>query len=70
MPRVIQKIEKTFTLDLSLTHYDPTFNIIVESDAILYGIGACIFHILPDGSLKAMAHASRSLPPSEKHYPK
>ena len=63
-----EKIKKTLTSDLSLTHYDPTLDIIVSSDASSYGIGACIFHILPDGLRKAVAHASRSLLPAEKQY--
>ena len=40
----------------------------ITSDASSYGIGACILHKLPDGSRKAVAHASRSLLPSEKQY--
>ena len=64
-----EKIKKTLTSDLSLTHYDPpTLNFIVTSDASSYGICACILHKLPDGSRKAVAHASRSLLPAEKQY--
>ena len=63
-----EKIKKTLTSDLSLTHYDPTLDIIVASDASLYSIGACILHKLPDGSRKAVAYASRSLLQAEKQY--
>ena len=63
-----EKIKKTLTSDLSLTHYDPTLDIIVASDASSYGIGAYILHKLPDGSRKAVAHASRSLLPAKKQY--
>ena len=63
-----EMIKKTLTCDLSLTHYDPTLDIIVASDASSYGIGACILHKLPDDSQKAVSHASRSLLPSEKQY--
>ena len=61
-----EKIKKTFTSDLSLTHYGPILDIIVVSDASSYGIGACILHKLLYGSRKAMAHASRVLLPAEK----
>ena len=63
-----EKIKKTLISDLSLTHYDPTLDIIVASDASSYGISACILHKLPDGSRKSVAHASRSLLPAEKQY--
>ena len=63
-----EKIKKALTSDLSLTHYDPSLDIIVTSDASSYGIGACNLHKLPDGSQKAMAHTSRSLLPGEKQY--
>ena len=63
-----EKIKKTLTSDLSLTHYDSTLDIIVASDASSYGIGPCILHKLPDSSQKAVAHASSSLLPSEKQY--
>ena len=59
---------KRDTSDLSLTHYDPKLDIIVASDATFYGIEACILHKLPDGTRKAIAHASRSLLPAEKQY--
>ena len=41
-----EKIKKTLTSDLSLTHYDPTLDIIVASDANSYGIGACILQMV------------------------
>ena len=63
-----EKIKKTLTSDLSLTHYDPTLDIIVTSDASSYGIGACILYKLPDGLRKTVAHTSRSLLPVEKQY--
>ena len=63
-----ENIKKTLTSDLSLTHYDPTLDIIVASDASSYSIGACIFPKLPGGSRKAVAHVSKSLLPAEKQY--
>ena len=62
------KIKNTLTSDLSLAHYNPESDITVASDASSYGIGACILHKMLDGSKKPVAHASRSLLPSEKHY--
>ena len=42
--------------------------IIVASDTSSYGIGACIMHKLKDGSIKTIAHAPRTLLPTEKNY--
>lgn len=47
--------------DLLLTHYNPSLDIAVVSDASGYGVGAVNSHIFPDGSQKAFAHAARSL---------
>ena len=64
---VFEKIKKTLMSELFLTHYNPDLEIIVASDAISYGIGACILHKMTDGILKSIAHVSRALLPVEKN---
>lgn len=54
--------------DLLLTHYDPTKEIVVSADASSIGVGATICHKFPDGSIKVVQHAARSLTSAEQKY--
>ncbi|XP_055605612.1 uncharacterized protein K02A2.6-like [Uranotaenia lowii] len=53
---------------LALTHYNPALEIVVSADASSIGIGARIAHQFPDGTTKAICHASRSLTSAETNY--
>ena len=49
-------------------HYNPDLPIRMAGDASAYGIGAVIAHVLPDGTERPVAFASRTLTSSEKNY--
>lgn len=54
--------------DLVLCHYVPDMPIQVAADASALAIGAQINHEFPDGSIKAIAYASRTLTKAERAY--
>ena len=51
-----------------LTHYNAALPIRLAGDASSYGIGAAISHVMPDGSERPIAFASRTLSKSEQNY--
>ena len=61
------KIKASLSSDLLVTHFNPSLDIGVVSDASDYGIGTVISHMFPDGSQKAITHASRSLTSAERN---
>ena len=60
--------KQTLTSSDVLMHYNPDLPICMAGDASAYGIGAVIAHVLPDGTERPVAFASRTLTSSEKNY--
>lgn len=61
-------LKKILTSELSLIHYDTQLQIIAATDASEYDTGAVIGHTFEEGTVKAVAHASRSLTNTGKCY--
>ena len=66
--QALQEAKSQITSARVLTHYDPTLPIKLASDASAYGVGAVISHIMPDGTERPIAFASRTLHASERNY--
>ena len=54
----------------SLVHYDEQKELIPEGDALDYGVGAVILHIMDEVSAKSVAYKLRTLAPAESNYSK
>ena len=51
-----------------LVHYDLGKPIKLSCDALPYGVGACLSHVMEDGTERPVAFASRTLASAEKNY--
>ena len=61
-------IKKLLTSSIALAHYDPVVPLILAADASNVGVGAVIYHRYPDGTERAIAHASKTLTRTEQRY--
>jgi hypothetical protein len=66
--KAFKNIKQFLISPLVLTHYDPTIPLVLAADASNSGVGAVIYHRYPDGSEKAIAHASKTLTETESRY--
>ena len=64
----VQEIKTALTSTEALAHYDPSLPLNLSCDASPVGVGAVIFHSLPDNTEKVIAYASRKLSQAEKNY--
>ena len=51
-----------------LVHYDPDLPLKLDCDASVYGVGAVLSHVFPNGAERPITHASRTLTQAEKGY--
>ena len=66
--RSFDKAKETLASNDILMHYTPSLPIKMAGDASAYGMGVVISHVLPDGSERPVAFASRTLSNSERNY--
>jgi hypothetical protein len=56
------------TSDSTLIHFQSSLPLVLDCDASSYGIGAVLQHVMPDGSHRPIAYASKTLSSAEKNY--
>ena len=61
-------VQEIKTATEALAHYDPSLPLNLSCDTSPVGVGAVIFHTLPDNTEKVMAYGSRKLSQAEKNY--
>jgi len=66
--QTFQRSKELISNNALLVHYDPDKQLLLQTDASPYGLGAVISHVMPNGTEKPIAFASRTLSPSEKNY--
>ena len=62
------KLRDLISSDTVLAHFDPSLPTQVRHDACKIGIGGALSQKHPDGSIRPVAYASRSLSPVEQRY--
>ena len=55
------KLKEQLASTSVLAHYDVNLPLKLACDASAYGVGAVIAHVMPDGSERPVAYASRTL---------
>ena len=66
--KAFEKAKSLITTDEVLTHYDPSLRVKLACDASPYGLGAVMSHVMPNGSERPIAYASRTLTTAERNY--
>ncbi|KAK7882126.1 hypothetical protein WMY93_028300 [Mugilogobius chulae] len=63
-----QKAKALLVSQEVLTHYNPGLPLRLACDASPYVVGAVLSHVMPDGTEKPIAYASRTLSKAEQNY--
>ncbi len=63
-----QRLKDLLSTENVLIHYDPSKPLGLSCDASNVGIGAVLFHRLPDGSERPIANVSKKLTKSQRNY--
>ena len=67
-PEAFNKLCDLISSDTVLAHFDPSLPTQIRYDACKIGISSALTQKHPDGSIRPVAYASRSLSPVEQRY--
>ncbi|KRX53184.1 Uncharacterized protein T09_4613 [Trichinella sp. T9] len=66
--KAVERVKRLLNSPLLLSHYHPKWPIVLAADASNEGIGAVVYHRLSDGTVKVIAHASKTLNAAQRNY--
>jgi transposase InsO family protein len=66
--KAFTKLLEEIANSTTLVHFDPKLPVVLATDASQYGLGAVLMHRYADGSERPIAHASKTLTPTERNY--
>ncbi|KRY56479.1 Uncharacterized protein T03_3767, partial [Trichinella britovi] len=66
--KAMKRVKRLLNSPLLLSHYHPKWPIVLAADASNEGIGAVAYHRLSDGTVKVIAHASKTLNAAQRNY--
>ncbi|KRZ81929.1 Uncharacterized protein T08_655, partial [Trichinella sp. T8] len=66
--KAVERVKRLLNSPLLLSHYHPKWPIVLAADASNEGIGAVAYHRLSDGTVKVIAHASKTLNATQRNY--
>lgn len=66
--KAFKQAKEIIASDTVLVYYDPNLEVRLARDARPHGLGAVLSQVMPDGSERPIAFASRTLKPSERNY--
>src|SRR5277367_2683252 len=66
--QAFQKIKDLLSATSPLAHFDEKLPVVLDTDASAYGVGAALSHQMPDGTIKPIMFASRTLNSAQRNY--
>lgn len=66
--KAFEEIKNQLAANTLLVHFDENLDLILHCDSTDFGIGAVLSHVIPDGNVRRIAYASKTLSKHERNY--